>query len=385
MSLTLLAVLVAYFVAWQGYKLRSRVSGLGHWALLVALVCYLLQNLVVRLHTGHFVFFDDLDRRTINGIRYSFTIPMVAAFYLFRLSLEGYTIRSRRAVRVMAIAALVLAALTLTFVFFIPPGNAFGVHHSLDALDSPGPAAYRIVLDTYTATADFLIGRFLWRYARTEDEPVRLGLRIVAFAGAVTVPASCIVRSAPLLIHHLGGPRIWVPNDIYYTAASVNGVLLFLGLSYPLLVSRAAAVRAWWRQRGTYSKLEIIWNTCTTVYPAIVFRSDTGTRPKVWTERLIRRRNECLDALTQLLGGEDHEQTEVAQQAADDLREAIRTYDADPGHPGSVADVVSSSTRDDSGARTRHVGRHDPSTAVLLALADILRKQRSEPRQQPTT
>jgi hypothetical protein len=87
----------------------------------------------------------------------------------------------------------------------------------------------------------------------------------------------------------------------------------------------------------------------------------------------------------QFLGGEAYEQTDAAFQAADDLRGAIRIYDADPTHTASVVDVVSSSAPHDGASQARRVSRHDPSTTLLLELSEILRTLRSQARQQPTT
>jgi hypothetical protein len=359
MRVALSVLLGFYLIVWQGYRLRWSLGGMGHVALILGLVGMIGPIAVNQLYHAHLFNIHSLDRTGLNLIRDGFAVVAVVSLYLFRLAAERYTIRSARAWK--AIGSGVTVTIALAVITYTSPHkgrSAFGYHWSFT---HPAGAIYRILVDAYLATMLFVVARWLISYGRGQDPHFRMGLRITA-VGVYGLSALMIIRSTPMLIALLGGP-IWVPPKLTTGVWTVIfAPLVFIGLSYPVLVGRIDAMRRWREKREFYSKLGVVWKTCTTLYPEIVLPLRT----------LTRRRTECVDGLYKFLDGNKLPVDEAVQRRATALREAVRRYDE--LHESPVADVVYRAVeeKDDPTNRRGQLRDNDPVIAMLLQLADLL-------------
>jgi hypothetical protein len=359
-SSTLLTVfLAAYLIIWQGYRLRWRVGGMGHVTLVLCLVGILGPIAGNEFSRAHLFGVQLLHRSHLNLIRDGFAILAVVSFYLFRLAAEGYAIRSPRALKAVGGGAAVMA--TLTLIIFTSPYRSRHAFGSRWVYTHPIGAIYRTLVGVYLAVMLLVIARWLISYARQQETQFRIGLRITA-VGVCGLSALMVVRPMPGVIAILGGPTFYVQSQIYVVWTAISAPLVFIGLSYPLLVGRVEALRRWRGQREAYSKLGVVWKTCTTLYPEIVLPLRT----------LTRRRTECIDGLYKFLDGNKPPADEAVQRPTAALREAVRRYDEI--HESPVADVVYRAV-EEKGDPTNRRGQlrdNDPVIAMLLELADLL-------------
>jgi hypothetical protein len=359
LRVALSGLLAFYLIVWQGYRLRWSLGGMGHVALILGLVGMIGPIASNQLYHAHLFNLHSLHRPELNLIRDGFSVMAVVSLYLFRLAAEKYTIRSARAWKAIASGVAVMIALVIiTCTSPYKERGAFGYHWSFT---HPAGAIYRVLVYTYVATMIFLVARWLISSARGQESHFRMGLRITA-VGAYGLGALEIIRSIPMLIAILGGPIWFYPRMTTGIWTTIFSPLVFIGLSYPVLVGRVDAMRRWREKRETYSKLAVVWKACTTLYPEIVLPLRT----------LTRRRTECIDGLYKFLDGNKLPVDEAVQRPTAALREAVRRYDE--LHESPVADVVYRAVeeKDDPTNRRGQLRDNDPVIAMLLQLADLL-------------
>jgi hypothetical protein len=369
MPLILIVLLGVYLVCWQLYKLRGGATSFGQAALVVGLLGLLGNTGLNRLHAAHIL----TDNRVNPFIRDVCAIIGLLGWWAFRLALERVPMRSRRFVNAVVLAVGVLAVLAvLTFVLTPPDGSLVLTRRHLH---SPVNRAFHIVEAIYLSGMLFALGRWLFRYARGGEDPhFRLGLRITA-VGIYGLAALVACRTIPVVVAALGGPIWYPPKMVFHIWTTIFGPLLFIGVSYALVMSRLTAMRTWRRQREIYQRIGVVWRDCTSSYPAIVMQPLTTLErlfPGLWRQVLLtRRRNECFDGLTNLLANEPPAPTPAGRDAAERLREAVRTYDET--HSRSIWAAISPEDHNealDHGDATP--SDTEPGTAMLLELADIL-------------
>jgi hypothetical protein len=371
MPLILIIVLGIYLACWQLYKLRGGTTSFGQAALVVGLLGLLGNTAINRLYQAHLM----SGYRFIPFVRDLCAVCGLLGWWSFRLALERVPMRSRRFVNAVGLGVVVIAVLAVLAFVFNPPNGSLILsarhlrHHDLVH------SAYHIVEGTYLSGMLFALGRWLFGYARGDEDPhLRLGLRITA-VGIYGLAVLVAGRTIPVVIAVLGGP-VWFPRGyILHIWSSIFGPLLFIGVSYALVMSRLTAMRTWRRQREIYQRIGVVWQDCTSSYPAIVMQPLTTLErlfPGLWRQVLLtRRRNECFDGLTNLLANEPPAPTPAGQAAAERLGEAVQTYDET--HSRSIWPAVSpedhqkSLDRDDTTPSDT-----EPGTAMLLELADIL-------------
>jgi hypothetical protein len=195
----------------------------------------------------------------------------------------------------------------------------------------------------------------------------------ISAVGLFILSVLSIGRAVPAAIVGLGGPTVIAPAFLLGRVSATAFPLVFLGLSYPLLVGRVRAYRAWQSQRATCTEVTVVWSVCKTAYPEIVLRPRTYLQrlaQAIWNpKQLARRPSESFDGLAKLLGHEAPALGSGAQRAAANLREAVRRYDL--AHPIKVWDVVSPDVDEfDDAVPAKPDG--DQDTAMLLELARIL-------------
>ncbi|MBV6703108.1 hypothetical protein KV557_39470 [Kitasatospora aureofaciens] len=218
-----------------------------------------------------------------------------------------------------------------------------------------------------------------WRYARMSTRPLAIGLWLAA-AGMAGMVAACSVRAVLVVTRWRGSP---VPHGLFQL---VNLLLLLavplfvIGVSYPGVVTRIAALRIRRRHRRLYRRLYPLWTVLHKAYP-----EDTLHRVPVnrWRHlpslggvhrRYYRRVIECRDGLVRIspyladLGAHDGSESSPAA-LAEHLRTALQTHAAG-GSASSIAVPIAMPHSDDLEADVRQ----------LVALADALRSAKPESR-----
>jgi hypothetical protein len=379
MPLILIALLGIYLVCWQLYKLRGGTTSFGQVALAVGLLGLLGNTGLNRLHAADIL----TDGRVIPFLRDLCAIVGLLGWWAFRLAIERVPMRNRRFVNAVVLAIVVLAVLAVLTFVLTPPGGSLVLTRR--HLHSPVNRAFHIVEAVYLSGMLLSLGRWLYGYARGgEDLHFRLGLRITA-VGIYGLAALVAGRTIPVVVVALGGPVWYPPKMTFHIWSSIFSPLLFIGVSYALVMSRLAAMRTWRRQREIYQRIGVVWRDCRSSYPAMVMHPLTTLErlfPGLWRQVLLtRRRNECFDGLTNLLANELPAPTPAGRAAAERLREAVRTHDET--HSGSIWAAVSPDDHNealDHGDATP--SDTEPGTAMLLELADILTAtRRAQPQE----
>lgn len=371
MSVELILLLAGYLLAWQGYKVRHRVSGLGHIALILSLTATLANSTTARISAAHP--HTLLTGQYIALVEHIFVVISVAGLYVFRLAVEGHTIHSRRVLATISGGALMSLGFAAITVFAIVSGE----------LLSPTTKSYRDLhgflyafgAGIYYGSVMFAVALWMARYVKGREKHFRYGMRIAA-AGLFIVSALSFVRAIPVASVFFGGPRNIVPHYLLGAVSAAAFPLVFVGLSYPLVISRLRAFRAWTRRRKMCADVRVVWKECVSAYPEIVLRPDSSPvrrlRDSIWNPaELSRLKTESFDGLAKLLVHSASTESAAAVTAAANLREAIRRYDE--AHKVSVWDIISptASEGDDEGVPPRPEGKAEDE--MLLALADELR------------
>jgi hypothetical protein len=375
MPIILIVLFGVYLVCWQLYKLRGGTTSFGQVALVVGLLGLLGNTGINQLHHADIL----TDNRLSSFLRDLCAIVGLLGWWSFRLALERVPMRSRRFVNAIVLGVAVIGALAVLAFVLTPPHASLALNAK--HLREPVNNAFHLVEAVYVSGMLFALGRWLFRYASGGEDPhLRLGLRVAA-VGIYGLAALVAGRTIPVVIFLLGGP-VWYPRGYFlHIWSSTFSPLLFIGVSYALVMSRLAAMRTWRRQRDIYQRIGVVWQDCTSSYPAIVMHPLTTLErlfPGLWRQLLLtRRRNECFDGLTNLLANEPPAPTPAGRAAAERLRGTVRTYDET--HSGSIwAAVLPDDHNEGLDYGDATPSDTEPGTAMLLELADILTARRAQ-------
>ncbi len=369
MPVDLIILLGTYLMCWQGYKMRRKVNGLGHVAVVLSLIGTLANSVTARLSGAHP--HGALAAQSISVVEHIFVVISCAGLYVFRLAVEGHTLRDRRVQVTIGGALAVSAAFVTLAILAARRGPLLSI--SVESFRDPRGFIYNFGGGLYYGLTMLLIAQWMIRCTRGEEKHFKRGMRLAA-VGLYTVSALCIGRAVPVAITFLGGPPVVAPPFLLGTVSAAAFPLVFLGLSYPIIVSRWAAYRAWTHEERDSARVNVVWQTCTVAYPEIVLRPGSvfeRLRQALWKPaRLRRRRTETFDGLAKLLFVTSKvEPSEQAGAAADSLRVAVRRYDET--HDRAVRDVISPAAESErEGVPAKPDG--DTETHMLLALAELL-------------
>ncbi|TCK22350.1 MAB_1171c family putative transporter [Pseudonocardia endophytica] len=318
MPVEMIVLLVLYFLLWQGYQLRRRVSRFARVALFVHIALSLLNSGQARLADAGF--YGDLDPRVM-----TFLVGMVLlvaatiGLYLFRLAVDGYTPTSRRSVlTVLTGAAVVVAMLWLTL---SAQADGLPIAGGAEAYGHVRGAIAFTLIGFYLGGARALVVVWMFRRSREASRDLRLGIRVAAI-GLVASGGISVVRAIPPFVVLLGGPLISTPSFLLAMAPIIATPLQLGGMSYPLVAGRVRAVAAWRRNRRAFARIEPLWTLAQDAFPQVVLPNGDRRRPLSY--RLRRRRAECLDALHLLRGDGTAARNE---DAADELRTAVAGFE----------------------------------------------------------
>lgn len=360
-----LILIAVYAIVWQGYKLRRRFSGFAHVALLVFIVGTVLPQIV-----GWLVLHDRL--RTDYGsilADIAVTVPVVALF-CFRLALQG---RAPRDGRVLVTIGFGVALCAITIVLgLVNIGLGAPLRMASDGAEYAAYplAAVSAVINSLYRTV--MIGWFgLWVFpftARPGTAPrLRLGMRVAA-SGILAMGCVC----ALVLVNQLATVIVGHPVHgslllLMVAGEIIAGACWAIGLSYPLVASRASARRVSRTQRRDILRLRPLWNTGLQAFPEIARPGDDHASEPV-DFQLQRLKAECYDCLHHLRLYENSTAAAASREAAEHLIDALERYEANHGE--SVWEVMDDNRADDSAQR---------DLALLIELADLVALGRSTP------
>lgn len=374
MPIHLIAILGLYLLCWQGYKLRRRVNGLGHIALIASLLATLANSLTARWSaaTPH----TALDGQYISLVEHIFVVISVAGLYVFRLAVEGCRINHRRVRRTIAGAVAVSLGFLLLTLGAIGRGRLLSV--TAASFRDPLGFAYNFGAGLYYGLTMTAIAVWMVRFTREKEWHFKAGMRVAAL-GLFVIGSLCLVRAIPVAVVFLRGPELLAPPWMLGGVTAVAFPLVFLGLSYPVLASRCAALRSWAHQRREDHHTHIVWQLATVAFPEVVLQpatmSERFRRLIRWPDQMQRRRTETFDALAKLLLTDSRtDRTPTEESAADRLRGAVRRYDA--AHDTPVVSMVAPSSTALDLDRTGVPGPPQASADadMLRELADLLRQ-----------
>jgi len=377
MSPDQIVILAAYLIFWQAYKLRRKFSGLGHAALILSLTATLANSTTARLSdanppsliTGQYYDF----------VEHIFVLISVAGLYVFHLAVEHCTLRSRRVLLTLGGAFVVAAVLAVGVYHAITYGPLLAI--SVESYHDPFGFVYAFGSGMYYGIVMGLVATWMWRYVRAKDTPFRRGIRIAAL-GIYAISVLSILRAVPIGIVFVGGPDIEPPFLLLGAVTALSFPLVFIGLSYPLVVSRWHAYRAGRRRRQISTDVRVVWQQCQVVYPEIVLRPRSRLERAgrvVWNpDKLHRLTTESFDALAKLLVQSLPVDTTPGRIAAESLRTAVRRYD--DTHAVSVRAIIAPpGAGPHNGAPAQP--DHDASIDMLVSLANVLREGTTDERE----
>ncbi|MFG2233001.1 MAB_1171c family putative transporter [Streptomyces sp. NPDC048723] len=269
-------------------------------------------------------------------------------FYLY--SAADRADRSRRVRKqtlILALAALGLALMTAAVGTHHPDANFRG----LDLRD-PALASFYLIANLYLVYALTTALRWTCVYARASRRPLATGLWLAA-GGIGSMAVACAIRTVLTVVRWQGGavPRTVVLASSLIVAAAVP--LFLVGVSYPGIAMRIAALRLRRHHRLMYHRLGPLWELLHEAYPEDAL--DRVQSPR-WRDRLhprgvhrryYRRVIECRDGLVRI--------SPSLAPAGDGAR-------ACPQSPDDLADQLYAALR-----RRKH-GEPAPAQAIAVAI-----------------
>jgi len=270
---------------------------------------------------------------------------LVAAYSLvcfFQFSALEPALARGRAIRDGVVLAVALVILTVANIMI--PADLRVPAATVTSTPGEGPVGVTSIAIFYIAANSYLLYAFaaagLWtrRYARGAEPRLRRGLRIasvgllgISLAGATFV-ASNVSRWA-------GTPA---PPPVVITSIFLLllGIVLFIvGMAYPTVKTRMAALRVWRRHRRAYRRLRPLWTVLNEQFPQDALNRVPASR---WRDaltlrsvhrRYYRRVIECRDGLVRIspyLAGLGADPAELAdpQRLAGQLSDALRAHAA---------------------------------------------------------
>jgi hypothetical protein len=228
-------------------------------------------------------------------------VYFLMCFYLHSASDPELGSRRARLELIPLAVAVVLAALSVAAT---PPAERGGTYDTAD-MRIDGVAGFYLAAGLYLGYA---LAMALWwtrRYTLISRGSLATGLRLTAVSMAAMVLADA-VRQAFVVVRWAGG----TDESPVLTAANITlsvAIPVFVvGVSYPGVATRIAALRLWWRHRRAYRRLRPLWAALHQAFPEDEL-TRVPTRP--WGDRLLlrgvhrryyRRVIECRDGLVRI-------------------------------------------------------------------------------------
>jgi hypothetical protein len=323
-----IVVLFGIALGWRIYQLQRAPGRLPLWAVTVTVAglfgSALFQQKVVS---------DALDSvsfagagRLLNNVLLAVALCSLLVFFLGSARGPG---KYRRAAWELGPLG---AAITLMCVALaITPPDVRGRSLGPAVVHVPGVALFYLGAGLYLIYGLIACAVWIFRYLRTADRQLRIGLRIGGY-GLALAAAGSVLRALYIVIAWAGGPALPVLLTIAVPLVILGIVGFLVGITYPGVRARFAALRRRRRHGRYHRELTPLWTLLATAYPDIVLRAAPARtlealRPRNVHRRYYRRVIEIRDGLVQLspyLGTDLASAAEVdAAGAAAELKSAL--------------------------------------------------------------
>ncbi|MFI9200567.1 MAB_1171c family putative transporter [Streptomyces sp. NPDC053048] len=298
------------------------------------------------------------------------TVYCLMCFYLY-----SATDRRRgrvRARRETVPLAFTIAAITLLTV--LTPERAHGHVYATADMRVTHVALFYLTAGLYLDYALASAFVWTWRYARASRRPLSTGLWLAAAAMAGMVISSA-ARAVFIVVRWNGGTVSPPLTRVVALLLALSIPLFVVGVTYPGIATRCAALRVWWQHRRNYHRLRPLWLLLHDAYPQdALHRVPTNAWRDALRVRSVhrshyRRAIECRDGLVRIspylarLGLEGEAARNASpEEVARKLRIALKAYDPDDR---TVVRAVPVAMPDGEGL--------DADVRQLVALSDALR------------
>jgi len=268
---------------------------------------------------------------------------LCALVIFFLGSALGPRRRMRRAVLELiplaaAIALMVVAMSLIPVALRGEDMNAANVHDT-------GIALFYLGAGLYLSYGIVACVWWILRYQRTADRDLRTGLRIAA-AGLTGAAIGSVLRASYIVLAWAGGPAIRALLLSAVPFVILGSFLFLIGITYPGVRARLAALRRRRQHRRDHRLLAPLWTVLAGAFPTIVLRSPPRGRwsPQHVHRAYYRRVIEIRDGLVQLSPYLD---TELGSLAADDpaaaaeaLQDALTRHAAGESSDGRAKQIL---------------------------------------------
>ena len=228
---------------------------------------------------------------------------------------------------------LLLTAVSLLLVAYVGGHRAgTSVFGSFAGAD-PWSGLYLAVFLTYMGYIVSDVGAGCWRYARSAEGALRLGLRVMAL-GCWAALLYAVFKAGALVLAHVATPLPRTTEAaVGQSLAFLAGVLVAVGGSLPSLVRRREALRSWMGKYSAYTRLYDLWASLMATFPALALEAPSRrwrdrVRVRHLDRRLYRRVIEIQDGRLALRDYLSATTAQMAAGAAHSLRLAGVAADA---------------------------------------------------------
>ena len=228
---------------------------------------------------------------------------------------------------------LLLTAVALLLVAYVGGHRAGTSVFGSFAGAGPWSGLYLAVFLTYMGYIVSDVGAGCWRYARSAEGSLRLGLRVMAL-GCWAALLYAVFKAGALVVAHVATPLPRTTEaGVGQSLAFLAGVLVAVGGSLPSLARRREALRAWMGQYSAYTRLYDLWASLMATFPGLALEAPSRrwrdrVRVRHLDRRLYRRVIEIQDARLALRDFLSATTAQVAAGTAHNLRLAGVAADA---------------------------------------------------------
>jgi hypothetical protein len=315
-------------LAWRIYQLQRAPRRLPLWAVTVTVAgvsgSSLCQQKVVSDALDH-VSFPGAGR-LLNNVLLSVALCSLLVFFLGSAPGPGkYRRVAWELVPLGAVITLMCVALAST------PPEVRGLSLGPDVVHVTGAALFYLGAGLYLIYGLIACVGWIFRYLRTADRQLRIGLLFGGY-GLALAAAGSVLRALYIVLAWAGGPALPVLLTVAIPLVILGIAGFLVGISYPGVHARFAALRRRRRHGRYYRELNPLWTLLSAAYPDIVLRTTPakpleGLHPRNVHRRFYRRVIEIRDGLVQLspyLGSDLASVAEVdATSAAAELKSAL--------------------------------------------------------------
>lgn len=299
----LLGVLLVLALAWKIYQLSRAPEDS---ALRAVVLC--LAAATVAYPFGHPAGVRLVDgivgagtAKLVQNIFLLVTVYFLMCFYLFSAA-DPEQGRRRAGWELLP---LVATAVTMTVATLITPAELRGTGYADADMTVTGLALFYLAGGLYLAYVLGVAFVWTWRYSKVSERPLSIGLGI-AGTGMAGMALGATVRMVLVLVRIFGGPTVPPLVSAMSLLLAVSIPLFVIGLTYPGVATRTAAIRVSLQHRRIHRQLGPLWTILHDAFPQDALNRVSASR---WrdavrlrgiTRQYYRRVIECRDGLVRV-------------------------------------------------------------------------------------